>query len=116
MLRYAPPTTDAVVRVRVRDFTTTPGPATIREGGHSGERFREVFLSFPFHEARRGGRRLVVDLDGTGEYPHPFLEEAFGGLARRYGVREVLERVEVVSEERPHLREVVRACIAGARG
>lgn len=90
------------------DFAVTPGGRMRSEGDHSGEEFRETFLEPRFEAARRDGTTLCVDLDGVLGYPTSFLEEAFGGLARRHGSDAVLDTLTFVSEDEPSLIDDVR--------
>jgi hypothetical protein len=61
-----------------KDFTRFPAGRYKRNGGTSGEAFRERFLEPPL----RAGKPVTVELDGTVGYGSSFLEEAFGGLVR----------------------------------
>ena len=86
-----------------KDFTVTPGPRFIAEGPFSGEQFREDLLKKHFEQARRESAVLRVDLDGGYGYAPSFLEEAFGGLARQYGMQVVLDTLSFKSDEEPLL-------------
>jgi hypothetical protein len=46
---------------------------------------------------------LLIDLDDAEGYATSFLEEAFGGLARKYGAKAVLELLSFKSEDEPLL-------------
>lgn len=90
------------------DFTPTPGPRYKAEGPFSGELFREEILEPKFKEAQKEEvAKLIIDLDGTLGYGTSFLEEAFGGLARLHGSKSVLDRIEVISQEEPYLKDDV---------
>lgn len=109
-----PRASDAVV-LRVAEFTTTPGPRHPHEGQFSGEQFRENYLVPGFNEARSRGVSLLVDMGGTEGYASSFLEEAFGGLARRYSAAEVLAVLHVKSEARPwYIEEVLEEYVPEA--
>ena len=84
-------------------FTTTPGARYRTEGDFSGEEFREEHLEPLFLEAQKAGEKLTVILDGVEGYATSFLEEAFGGLARKYGADEVNKVLEFVSQEEEYL-------------
>lgn len=86
-----------------KDFSKTPGARYRSEGLFSGEEFREDFLQPSFIKAKEKGEKLIINLDGGYGYPTSFLEEAFGGLVRRYGSKEVLDTIELVSEDEPSL-------------
>ena len=68
-------------RVRLADWTTTPGGRFRSEGPFSGEQFREDVVAPAF----RAEGHVDVDLDGVGGLPVGFLDEVFGGLAREVG-------------------------------
>jgi len=85
------------------EFTTTPGPRKRSEGKFSGQQFREEILDMRFCEAESADAFLRVNLDGAVGYPTSFLEEAFGGLARKYGIERVLKRIEITSQNEPYL-------------
>ncbi len=69
-----------------KEFSRIPGPRKRWEGGYSGEQFFDEILRPRFLAARDAGAVLRVDLDGAVGYPTSFLEEAFGGLAREFGM------------------------------
>ena len=101
------------------EFSDVPGPRSRQEGEWSGEEFRERLLIPKFCEAEQAGEKLIVDLDGGCGYATSFLEEAFGGLARVYSPKRVLEVLEFKSTEEPYLvsdvREYIREARTGAR-
>ena len=68
-----------------RDFSETPNARYRAEGPDSGEEFRESLLEPKYILARNSNQKLIINLDGAYGYPTSFLEEAFGGLARKYG-------------------------------
>jgi len=86
-----------------KDFTDTPGGRHISEGKYSGEEFRESLLK-PLIEKNQ---KVKIELDGTFGYPVSFLEEAFGGLSRKYGKNKILELLSFVSDEDPELIEEI---------
>lgn len=85
------------------DFCLTPGPRYRREGEHSGEEFRIKILEPKFEQILLEKKKLIIDLDGTFGYGTSFLEEVFGGLARKYGNINIMDHLEIVSEEEPYL-------------
>ena len=66
-----------------KEFSSVPGPRSKAEGPFSAEEFLEKILHPRFKEAEQAGKTLLVDLDGGCGYATSFLEEAFGGLARK---------------------------------
>ena len=97
-------------------FTTLPGPRYRRQGNGSGEELREEHLGPLYERARREGRRLRVDLDGSQfGYPMGFIEEAFGGLAREHGAAEVIETVDIRCTDVPEAQAEATDCIERMR-
>lgn len=98
-----------------KEFTSLPGPRYRDQGPGSGEQFLEEHLRPAFEKARRTGERLTVQLDGVKYgYPTSFLEEAFGGLAREYGIKLVRETLSFESHVEPMLGEEIRHYITHA--
>ena len=62
-----------------RDFTRHPAGRYRSDGPYSGEQFRDDFLV----PAMQTGEPVEIDLDGVRGFGSSFLEEAFGGLARK---------------------------------
>lgn len=73
--------TEAVLNI-AKDFSRSPAGRYEADGPFSGEAFRERLLK-PAIEANDSVR---VELDGALGYGSSFLEEAFGGLVRKYGI------------------------------
>lgn len=86
-----------------KDFSETPNARYRAEGPFSGEEFRELILEPKFLAARDQKEKLVINLDGGYGYPTSFLEEAFGGLARKYGSKDVTDVLTFISEDEPSL-------------
>lgn len=84
-----------------KEYTNTPGARYRKDGKFSGEEFREKFLEPEFLSG--SNTKMLVDLDGTEGYATSFLEEAFGGLARKVGKAIVKERISFKSDEDPSL-------------
>lgn len=97
------------------DFSDTPGARFIREGDYSGELFRKELLEPKFKEAIETNQKLTINLDGGYGYPTSFLEEAFGGLARIYDKKQVLETIEFISQDEPILVEEIKEYINNAK-
>lgn len=93
------------VIILVKEFSVTPGSRELDEGkrAHSGEDFRNNFLDPAFNKILKTDQKLIVDLDGTIGYGTSWLEEVFGGLARKYGKDIVLSKLSFISLEEPYL-------------
>lgn len=101
--------------IKVAEIVPDPGPRYRTQGRGSGEEFRDEYLLPKFKEAVHKGERLLVDLDGAEfGYPTSFLEEAFGGLARKLGIDSVLATLEFKSVAEPMLDEEIRRYIRRA--
>lgn len=75
------------VLVRVADFSRTPGARFRVDGPFSGEEFRQEYLEGHFEKDEEGNEQehaVEVDLRGIDGYASSFLDEAFGGLVRKY--------------------------------
>lgn len=84
------------------EYTKSPGGRFITEGEYSGEDFRERILLPAFLECQKTGEKLKIKLDGGYGYGSSFLEESFGGLARKTNDPKVLEII-IISDEEPKL-------------
>jgi len=88
-----------------KDFTDSPGGRHRSDGKWSGEEFRQDWLEAPVGR----GERVTIDFDGAFGYATSFLDEVFGGLARKYGAKKVSDLLDFISEEDPELPERVRS-------
>ena len=96
-------------------FTTLPGPRYRNQGPGSGQEFLEKHLKPMFRQAQETGETITVQLDGVKHgYPTSFLEEAFGGLAREFGVEVVRSTLVFESHVEPMLGEEIRHYIEHA--
>lgn len=98
-----------------KDFTDTPGARYISEGEYSGELFRETILIPKYVEAIAAKAQLKIELDGGFGYATSFLEESFGGLARKYDIQEVLKTLIFESNDEPGLVEEIIEYIKKSR-
>lgn len=70
-----------------RDFSAYPGGRYAKDGDFSGEEFRDQYLWPAVSSAIARSGHVIIELDGTAGYPASFLEEAFGGLIRKYNIK-----------------------------
>ena len=101
--------------VSCRDFSETPNARYRAEGPDSGEEFRESLLEPKYILAKNSNQKLIINLDGAYGYPTSFLEEAFGGLARKYGSAEVADTLEFISEDEPSLIQEINGYIQNCK-
>lgn len=87
------------------EFSDTPDARLKENGKSSAEQFREQILEKKFLTARDNKTSLVINLDGAAGYGTSFLEESFGGLARKYSTNEVLKTLQFISNDEPYLIE-----------
>jgi hypothetical protein len=99
--------------VVARDFTTAPGARFRSHGEYSGEDFRERFLD-PHFAGQTEDSVLLIRLDSVAGYAPSFLDEAFGGLARKYGADLVESRLQFVSSDDPDLVQEILKYIRAA--
>lgn len=97
-------------------FTETPGSRNVYEGAYSGEEFLNKILLPNFIKALGANSLLYIDLDNTEGFATSFLEEAFGGLARKYDSETVLEHLDFKSDDEPLLIEEIKTYIREAKG
>lgn len=90
-----------------QDFSDAPGGRLRSEGDFSGEEFRESILEKKFEQTLESDDTLLVDLDGGYGYAPSFLEEAFGGLARKYGFQKVLNYIDIKTDDEPSLKQEI---------
>lgn len=99
-----------------KDFNECPGPRYREQGPGSGEEFLKDYLKPAFLKAREVGDKVTVQLDGVKYgYPTSFLEEAFGGLAREFGIDEVERILVFESANEPLLDYEIRRYIKDAK-
>lgn len=98
------------------NFSKTPGPRFVRQGPHSGQKFRSSVLAPALNTLPNGGA-LIVDLDGTAGYGSSFIDEAFGGLIRSEGFsrQSLLDSIQIKSDEEIELIEDVRQAFMDAK-
>ena len=90
------------------EFTRLPGPRYRDQGPGSGEQFLKEHLRPAFQKAMETGERVIIQLDGVKYgYPTSFLEEAFGGLAREFGIDAVRRTLFFESHVEPMLNEEI---------
>jgi hypothetical protein len=89
-----------IIKINIAsEFSTTPGARFKQDGPFSGEEFRENFLE-PHFKNSNDNSVIEIYLDGVEGYATSFLDEAFGGLARKYGKANCLKRLKFFSEAR----------------
>lgn len=103
---------EPVVISIAKDFSKTPGPRLKKEGSFSAELFLEVILDAKFREALESDEKnIIINLDRTLGYGTSFLEETFGGLARKYGAENVTKKIKIISNEEPWLLDDIKSYI-----
>lgn len=103
------------ITIRIaKEFDDAPGARNIDEGSCSGEEFLNNALLPAYERAKQQGYNLLIDLDDTEGYATSFLEEAFGGLARKFGPKEILQILEFKSDDEPLLIEEIKSYIIEA--
>lgn len=104
-----------MIKIKIsKDFSNTPGGRLITEGPNSGEQFRNEILEPKYIEAKEKGEKILIDLDDCYGFPISFLEESFGGLARKYPKDNIIKIIEIKSEDQPSLIEKIKQYIREA--
>lgn len=80
-------------------FSETPGGRTPKEGEFSGEEFRDNILEPAYKESVTNNEKLTIDFDGCYGFGTSFLEEAFGGLVRKYRYLGVMNNLILISND-----------------
>lgn len=75
------------------DFSPFPAGRLRVDGKNSGEEFRLDHLI----PALQKYEKVIVSLNGTMGYGSSFLEESFGGLARKFPIQFLKEKLEIES-------------------
>ncbi len=93
-----------------QDFAVYPAGRDASDGPDNGERFLEELLLPRYDEAKSKNVCLVIRLEGVKSFGSSFLEEAFGGLARKKNVdkADLTTRLKIESD-RPGLDRYERA-------
>jgi hypothetical protein len=97
-----------------KEFSLNPGPRYIHEGLFSAEKLQKDIFNDRFEKAIASDGKLIVNLDGVGGYGTSFLEELFGGAVRNYNMKDVQERIEIISEQEPYLLDDISEYIKDA--
>lgn len=90
-----------------KDFTDNPGARYYSDGKYSGQEFLLEYLIPAFEEAVKKNEELIIDLDDTWGYASSFISASFGCLSKIFGKEEVLERLELISEDEPNLKSKI---------
>jgi hypothetical protein len=98
-----------------KDFSRVPGfRYETQSPGVSGEEFRIKCLKPAYIKACESNEKLTVILDGVVGYLTSFLEESFGGLQREILDRNILDNIEIVSNDEPHWKEQIKKYVIQA--
>lgn len=94
-----------------RDFGIRPGGRWKALGPLSGEEFFESLLEPQFVQADKDSLKLHIYLDGCRSYPHSFLDQSFGELARKYSKEKMREVIEFHANEKAHIIDYINKVI-----
>lgn len=97
-----------------KDFSEIPGGRYISEGNFSGEEFRKKHLKPLYEKAIKNNEKLQINLDNTYGYAPSFLEESFGGLVRELHSYNILDTIELISDDEPGLINEIKKYIKEA--
>ena len=87
-----------------REFAKHLGARYREDGKNSGQQFREEVLepAFADHDL------VVIALDSIGGYSASFMEEAFGGVVRKFGLDAVNSKLRFDAVERAYLVPIIQ--------
>ena len=85
------------------EFAKALGGRFKKDSDASGEEFLETILEPAFlkHDA------IIVHLDSLTGWSPGFMEEAFGGLVRKYGYEEVHKKIRFETKKREYLVRIL---------
>jgi hypothetical protein len=89
------------------NFSEFPGLRHCNISEQSGEEFYHAVLNNAFKEAFERNETLTVNLDHTAGYASSFLDEAFGNLTYDFSLEAVRPRVNIISLEEPHWKDMI---------
>jgi hypothetical protein len=95
------------ISIVIADYSKSPGPRYCYQGDDSGEDFYHKILNEKFKLAFEQKMELEVNLDGPDGYASSFLDEAFGNLVFDFGLKNVQNRVKIISDEEPEWIEMI---------
>jgi hypothetical protein len=98
------------IKIATEYSKTVKGRYHPKDGKYTGQRFREEFLEPIFNDYDK----IIIDLDDLYGCPSSFREESFGGLARKFGINEVLSKLEFICTDEPPLISVIKSDIKKA--
>ncbi|MCC7467196.1 MAG: STAS-like domain-containing protein [Saprospiraceae bacterium] len=89
------------------DFSEFPNLRHCNISDNSGEEFYHRVLNQAFKEAYEANKKLSVNLDNTAGYASSFLDEAFGNLVYDFSLDIIESRIEIISDQEPHWKEMI---------
>lgn len=96
-------------------FSRKPGLRYRKQSDYSGQEFLEDVLFELFDKCVENQDELEINLDNTFGYGPSFLEESFGGLARKRDSKVILKVLTFISEEEPYLIDEIKGYINNAK-
>lgn len=91
----------------LQDFTEFPALRHCNISDKSGEEFYHNVLNKEFKQAYEKNEILTVNLDETAGYASSFLDEAFGNLVYDYTLDVVKSKIQIISEQEPHWKDML---------
>lgn len=96
------------IKLVIADYYMSPGPRYSNQGEDSGEEFYHKYLNLKFYESFIANSILEVNLDGPNGYASSFLDEAFGNLVFDFGLSNVNNRINIISNEEPEWIDMIK--------
>jgi hypothetical protein len=101
---------ELIINIKENFYPMPMGRYHPKDGDYTGELFRKTWLEPNFDKYDK----LIIELDDLVGCPSSFREEAFGGLARIFGIKEVLKKLEFRTIDFSHLLPIIRQDILDA--
>ena len=93
---------DVIRYLFAKEYTKFPGGRFIDLGPYSGEDFRDKVL----REKLKSGKTIEIDATGVvTSFSPSFLDEAFGEIAKEYGIENFTQKIKLFSDDNPGLSE-----------
>lgn len=91
----------------LESFSEFPALRHCNISDKSGEEFYHKVLNKEFTEVYKKNDKLTVNIDATAGYASSFLDEAFGNLVYDFTLDVVKLKIEIVSDQEPHWKEMI---------
>lgn len=92
----------------LKDFSEFPKLRYNELSAFSAEKFYHEVLNEKFAETINNDGVLEVNLDNTAGYTSSFLDEAFGNLVYDFGLDEVRNHLQIITNDEPYWLDMIK--------